>query len=75
MAVNKTLNLTGIDTGSGRPVVDGSGKISINVTANGVTIRGFNATNASIGIQVVSDLNVISNNLACNNRTTASAWA
>jgi len=45
--VNKTLILKGVDTGSGKPVVDASGNDSaITLSVDDITLEGFNATNA-----------------------------
>ncbi|VVB88456.1 Right handed beta helix region [uncultured archaeon] len=68
--VNKQLILKGVDTGAGLPVVDGgwSGN-AIRVSANGVTIEGFNARNSSgAGIRVISNNNMIKNNIVSNNQ-------
>src|SRR5271157_423073 len=64
VVIGKTLNLTGVDTGSGLPVVDGYGGNSvISITQDGVTLQGFNATNATSGIIVSSSNNVVKDNL------------
>ncbi|MFQ6120910.1 MAG: nitrous oxide reductase family maturation protein NosD, partial [Methanosarcinales archaeon] len=70
--VNKKLILRGIDTGAGKPVVDASGSGSaITLSADGVTLEGFEATNSSswieAGIKVTSNDNVLKNNNAENN--------
>ncbi len=45
--VNKTLSLKGVDNGSGKPVVDAGGNDSaITLSVDGITLEGFNATNA-----------------------------
>lgn len=45
--VTKQLILKGIDTGSGKPVVDAGGSGSaITLSADGITLEGFTATNA-----------------------------
>ena len=45
--VNKTLILKGVDTGSGKPVVDAGGNDSaITLSVDGITLEGFKATNA-----------------------------
>ncbi len=69
--INKSIVVDGMDTGSGLPIVDGSGLESINITANGVTLSGFNVTNATdeseCGIQVSSINNIITGNIVSNN--------
>lgn len=46
--LNKSLSLIGQDTGEGMPVIDAGKKGSaITILADGVTLRGFNLTNAS----------------------------
>ena len=72
VVVNKTLTLQGNDTGDGLPVVDAMQvDHAINITADGVTLDGFIATNATgliqTGIFVISDNNVIVNNNASSN--------
>jgi len=71
--VTKPLLLRGIDTGMGKPVVDAGRNYvdTITLRADGITISGFNATNASsycAGIFVISDNNtIIGNDLSENN--------
>lgn len=71
--VNKQLILKGVDTGIGKPVVDAGGAGSaINISMHGVNLEGFNAINSSktsndAGINVNSNNNVISDNVASNN--------
>ena len=71
--VTKPLILRGIDTGSGKPVVDagGSGN-AIMLSADGITLEGFNAINSGYsgrdaGIKVVSSNNNITGNNVSNN--------
>ncbi|MFQ6056203.1 MAG: NosD domain-containing protein, partial [Methanosarcinales archaeon] len=71
--VTKQIILRGIDTGAGMPVVDagGSGDV-ITLSADGITLEGFEARNSGSswpdsGIKVTSDNNVIKNNNASNN--------
>ncbi len=66
--VNKTLSLTGIDTGSGRPVVDGlNGIAAISVTANNAVVQGFTATDATTGIDLWGVNDTVKGNNASNN--------
>jgi len=48
--------------GTGTPVIDGMGGIAINITANNVTITGFNITNSSCGINCTASGFYIANN-------------
>ena len=73
--VNKQLTLLGVDTGSGRPVVDARGSGSaITLATDGIVLEGFIATGSSnyyytgaAGIKVISNNNTLSNNNASNN--------
>ena len=72
--VNKQLILRGIDTGTGMPVVDAGGSGSaITLSADGITLEGFNATNSSNAwfenaeIWVTSNYNTVLGNIANNN--------
>ena len=73
--VNKQLILRGVDTGSGKPVVDAGGSrsaITLDFGAEGTTLGGFTATNSGIfdpyaGITVISNNNTITGNNARNN--------
>jgi len=70
--VTKQLILMGVDTGSGKPVVDAGGNGSaITLSADGITLDGFTATNSGsgldAGIKVTSNNNIITGNAACNN--------
>lgn len=62
--VNKRLNLQGVETELGKPVINaGQGESAIKLSANGITLSGFKATNAwKAGIHVISDGNTIVNN-------------
>ncbi len=45
--VNRELTLRGVDIGTGKPVVDACGNYSaITLSVDGITLEGFNATNA-----------------------------
>ncbi len=76
--VYKQLNLSGINSGGGKPVVDAGGNgTAITLSANGSILDGFDARNSSGQpwlenggngeIVVNSDHNVIKNNNASNN--------
>ncbi|KAF5435526.1 CASH domain-containing protein [Candidatus Methanophagaceae archaeon] len=75
--VTKRLILNGVDTGTGKPVVDagGSGSV-IAFNANGITLEGFTVTNSGhrsgcryrdAGIMVTSNNNAITGNNVNNN--------
>lgn len=66
VVVNKNISLVG-DTSGTMPVVDGMGGTAITITADGVTLKGLNATNASYGIMVRSNNNNVTGNDAYNN--------
>jgi parallel beta-helix repeat protein len=67
--VNISVTLRGI----GHPVVDAGGrKSAITLTADRITLQGFNATNSrsswgDVGIEVTSNNNTITGNNVCNN--------
>jgi parallel beta-helix repeat protein len=70
--VNKQLTLRGIDTGAGMPVVDAGGRESaITLSADGITLDGFEATNSmyhkEAGIKVISNNNTITGNIVNSN--------
>jgi len=71
--VNKQLILRGMDTGGGKPVVDANGSGSaITLSADGITLEGFTATNSGssypdAGIKVNSNNSAIMDNTVCNN--------
>jgi|GEM_PF-6766446 len=71
--VNKQLILRGMDTGSGKPVVDAGGSGSaITLNADGIMLEGFTATNSGsslgdAGIKVISRYNILTGNNASNN--------
>jgi nitrous oxidase accessory protein len=71
--VNKQLILKGVDTGNGKPVVDaGKEGDAITLSADWITLEGFNATNASSwysGIMINSNHStVIGNDVSRNNQ-------
>ncbi len=77
--VNKALILKGVDTGSGKPVVDAGGNNSaITLSVDRITLEEFTATNAGdgysfrhyAGILVTSNNNTITNNTASSNNDT-----
>ncbi|MFZ2410724.1 MAG: NosD domain-containing protein, partial [Candidatus Methanoperedens sp.] len=71
VAVNKQLILLGMDNGGGKPIVNAGGTGSaITLSADGITLDGFVATNGTIGINVVSNNNIIRNNYAFYNNGT-----
>ena len=67
VVVNKQLTLTGLDTGSGIPIVDAGGSGSaITLSADGITLDGVEAINAgginpawNAGIKVTSNYNIL----------------
>ncbi len=69
----KTLTLIGNDTGTGKPLVNAAGIGSaITLSADGITLKGFNATRGGTegidaGIKVISHNNLIQDNIANNN--------
>jgi parallel beta-helix repeat protein len=73
--INKALNLVGVDSGSGRPLVNagGSGSV-ITITASNTTVGGFNITGSGgcgcghSGIKVLSSNNLIMNNIIYKNK-------
>lgn len=70
--INKSLTLIGEDTGTAMPIIDAGGNgNAVIVLADGVTVEGFNLTNAfdrrmgiSAGIKVLANNSVLKNNLA-----------
>ena len=74
VVVNKQINLRGIDTGAGMPVVDagGSGNV-ITISADKSLLEGFIIKNSGLldvnaGIIITSNDNVIKNNEVTNNK-------
>jgi parallel beta-helix repeat protein len=66
--ITKQLTLRGLDTGSGKPVVDAGGSGSaITLSADGITLEEFIATNSIWGIKVISNKSTITDNIARNN--------
>ena len=70
-----SVALIGVDTGSGRPVIDANGSSSaITLRANGTRIEGFNLTGSggcgcgNAGIFIDSSDNIIQNNILYKNR-------
>ena len=69
VVVDKSITLKG----NGQPVVDAGGrKSAITLTADGITLVGFNATNSGsswsdVGIKVTSNNNIITGNNVSNN--------
>lgn len=67
---NKPMVVRGVDTGSGRPMVNGNyNESGFIIEANGVTLEGFEINNSQgsyfdlwAGIRVESDNNIIANN-------------
>ena len=68
--VNKQLILQGIDTGSGKPVVNADGIGSaITLSAGNNRVEGFTAINGSdAGIYIISNNNSVRNNTANSNK-------
>jgi len=73
--INKPLNLVGVDSGKGRPLVDAgkSGSV-ITITAGNTTVQGFNITGSGgcgcghAGIRIQSSNNLIMNNIIYKNK-------
>lgn len=71
----KQLTLLGVDSGSGRPVLDagGSGSV-ISISANDSVVRGFNVTGSggcgcgNAGIKIGSSNNIVEDNIIYNNK-------
>lgn len=70
VVANKPMVLRGVDTGSGRPMVNGNyNESGFIIEADGVTLEGFEINNSQgsyfdlwAGIRVESDNNIIANN-------------
>jgi parallel beta-helix repeat protein len=66
--VNKQLILRGVDTGGGKPVVDAGGSDNaITLSADRITLEGFNATNSGSALLssfrfMVSNSNTVTSN-------------
>lgn len=61
--VNNQITLSGVDSGSGIPVIDASQIDSaITLSADGIVVEGFKVINAVTGITVTSNSNAISEN-------------
>jgi parallel beta-helix repeat protein len=68
VVVDRSVILKGVNTGSGLPIIDGSGgNVAISITASGVTLQGFTATDANYGIYISSNNNIITGNTANSN--------
>lgn len=68
LIVDKPVELAGLDTGGGMPVVDGSGSDNaIKVLADGASLHGFGVTGSYNGIIVASKHVNVSNNHVYNN--------
>jgi|LGVF01.1.fsa_nt_gb parallel beta-helix repeat protein len=78
--VTKQLILMGVDTGTGKPVVDAGGNGSaITLSADGITLDGFKTTHSGrlwgeAGIKITSNDNSITNNNATNNVDGINLW-
>jgi parallel beta-helix repeat protein len=79
--VYKQLILNSVDTGTGKPIVDAGGSGSaITLSADGITLEGFNVTNSGssgvdAGIKLTSNNNTITDNNACNNDNGIIIWS
>lgn len=75
LRIKKSLTLRGINTGAGRPVIDaGYNGSAVYILADGVTLEGFNLTNANgsridlyAGVRVLANDSVIRDISAFNN--------
>lgn len=73
--IGKPLTLRGLDTGTGKPLVDAGGHDSaFTISADNVTLEGFRAFNSGVkfgdaGILVLSSSNTIRENAASKNHT------
>jgi parallel beta-helix repeat protein len=68
--IDKSITLTGVDTGDGAPVIDPGNKgNAVEINAKGCTIQGFTIRNSDLlsGIRVTSSDNVIQKNTLANN--------
>ncbi|VVB93581.1 Periplasmic copper-binding protein (NosD) [uncultured archaeon] len=76
--VTKQLILRGMETGAGKPVVDaGRSGDAITLSADNITLDGFNATNASswyAGIMVSSNNNTLIGNEISGNNYGINLW-
>jgi len=75
LQIAKAINLIGVNTGNGQPVVNGSGSGSVfTLIANGTKIEGFNITGSghcgcgNAGIQVISGGNLVRGNIFYKNK-------
>lgn len=73
--LSKALDLKGVDTGRGKPVVDAGGSGSaIVLYADGISLQGFNATNSghcgcgNAGIKIMSNNSSILQNIVYKNK-------
>ena len=66
--VTKRLTLRGMDTGSGIPIIEGNGNdTAIRLKAGGIILKNFEVAGSRIGIEVVSDNNFVTKNVAKDN--------
>ena len=68
--IDKKINLIGVDTGGGAPVIDpGKKGAALEIDADGCTVEGFTIQNsaAASGVLVISDGNIIENNTISGN--------
>lgn len=67
--VTKQLTLQGVDTGSGKPVVNAVGSgFTITLSVDGIIIDTFILTNGNSGINIISNKNDIENLVIQNNK-------
>ncbi len=71
VVVDKAITLVGVDTGAGRPVVNGGGSTAIRITADNAIVRGFNVTggtgNEDGGIKLEARYVTVADNVAYGN--------
>lgn len=74
LMINKPITLRGIDSGSGHPTINVNEGSAITLNAGGIILEGIQATAAGAletdaGIKVVSNGNIIRNNIASDGRS------
>lgn len=74
LIINKPITLKGIDSGSGHPIINVNGGSAITLNAGGIILEGIQATAAGAwetdaGIKVMSNGNIIRNNIASDSRS------